>query len=171
MPRLTDEQVRRLRELAGMTSSEASVPVLLAAVTARLAERNRQLASPARRDAVISAAIGAGKFTEARRPHYRQMWERDPVAAEATIASLTPVGSALAAATSTEAEQDAEYAHLWPPELSSRPDFRPHTAAEREHMIVGPSREQYWAQQDAAMAAAAGPMTDAEYRQLFPDEQ
>ena len=169
MPRLTDEQVRRLRELAGMTSSEASVPVLLAAVTARLAERNRQLASPARRDAVIEAAIGAGKFGPARRDHYRRLWAKDPAGAEATIESLAAVGPTLAAASSSAA--DDEFSHLWPPELSSRPDFRPHTAAEREHMIVGPSREQYWAQQDAAMAAAAGPMTDAEYRQLFPDEQ
>jgi hypothetical protein len=76
----------------------------------------------------------------------------------------------LAAATSGEA--DDEFSHLWPV------DARPFTAEERARMIVGPSREQVWAAQDAAMAAeaAARPdpepgLTDAEYELLFgPDK-
>jgi len=160
MPRLTAEQLRELRALAGMPSAEASVEVLLAAVGARLSERNRQLASPARRDQVIEGAIQAGKFTEARRGHYRQAWDQDPQGTEATIASLTPVGS-LADAAVADAGDDLD---------------------ELETALYGPTREQRWAAQDAEAdridaelrraeteAAAAG-LSDAAFRELFGED-
>src|SRR5262245_39487547 len=43
-----------------------------------------------RRDALISAAIAAGKFAPDRREHYRQMYDRDPGGTELVLAALTP---------------------------------------------------------------------------------
>jgi len=45
----------------------------------------------ARRDAVISAAIAAGKFSEDRRSFWETHYDRDPAGTEATLAMLAPV--------------------------------------------------------------------------------
>lgn len=44
-----------------------------------------------RREYVLNAAVASGKFTEARRAHWSQQYDRDPAGTEATLAALASV--------------------------------------------------------------------------------
>jgi hypothetical protein len=128
------------------------------------------------RDAVIEAAVRAGKFTAARADHWRREWDRSPAGTKALIDALaasSPDDGPIAAAVGYPPGSD-EYAHLFPPE--------PLIGAEQgsEHLLHGPSSEQVWAAQDAASSAYTAwreqqqpePFSDADYRLMFrPDEE
>jgi len=165
MPRLTGEQWRQLRELAGLPGENDAAKVV-AAAAGRL---RRPRFDPRRRDQVIAAAVAGGKFGVERVPFYASLWESDPAGTERLITNLAAIPPSSAATTAPEA--DDEYSHLWPP------DYRPYTAEERQRMQLGPTREQTWAAQDERMAAeaAARPhpepaLSDAAYEALFgPD--
>jgi hypothetical protein len=70
-----------------------------------------------RRDAVISQAIECGKFAPARREHWEQLWDVDPVGTEKQIkdlsAGLVPLQASGYPGTET-AEQDEQYYRLFP---------------------------------------------------------
>jgi hypothetical protein len=150
MPRLTEAHWRRLQELAGLPG-EADVGKVFAAAAERL---RRPRFDPRRRDQVIAAAVAAGKFSVDRVGFYASLWESDPAGTERLITNLAAVGSPSSRAALDFPDPTgvgADIAHLWPP--GSRAE-----------------QEQRWAWEDSQASAAAG-LTDAEYLQLFPDEQ
>lgn len=84
-------------------------------------ELARQTGTTAHRDAVIEAAIGAGKFSASRRDHYRQAWDADPAGTERVIASLVPALAAPSAPRhSAPPASDDAYPQSWFPEVAAR---------------------------------------------------
>jgi hypothetical protein len=73
----------------------------------------------AERDEALGAAIRDGKLPPARRAHWAQLWDADPVGTRQTLAGLPantiPV-QAMGHSDSIEQERD-EFAHLFPPKL------------------------------------------------------
>lgn len=85
--------------------------VRAAALHKRLEEQDR--------DTVIVAAVRAGKFPPARRPHYERMWDADPSGTKELIgnlsAGLVPVTASGYDTDAEDAQLDAEFAELFPP--------------------------------------------------------
>jgi hypothetical protein len=52
------------------------------------------VAIPAERDAFLSEAIRAGKFTEKRRAHYAALYDKDPVGTRELVASFASAPTA-----------------------------------------------------------------------------
>ncbi len=161
MPRLSNEQVAELRQLAGLRADDTSdVDTLFAAAAGRLRARRR--VDPHRRDRVIMAAVSAGKFSLDRAGFYLDAYQRDPDGTEALIGQMAGVRL-------PEADTGAGYGQGGLDEL--------------EAALYPPARERVWAEQDAEaeridaelrqteIEAAAGGLTEAEYLALFgPDE-
>lgn len=63
-----------------------------------------------RREHLISAAIAAGKFTEARAPLYRAQYDTDPVGTEKLISSLASIGAGILGH-AAPAERQAGHVH------------------------------------------------------------
>jgi hypothetical protein len=75
------------------------------------------------RDQIITEAIQRGKFAPARRSHWERMWDADPEGARQIIdglaANLIPVmASGYSGGPEAEAEEDREFAHLFPPKVA-----------------------------------------------------
>jgi hypothetical protein len=75
------------------------------------------------RDELITGAIRAGKFPQARRAHWETAYNADPEGTKAVIASmatnLVPI-AASGYAGDPDAEFDADYSSLYPPEVKPR---------------------------------------------------
>jgi hypothetical protein len=69
------------------------------------------------RDTVIAAAIGAGKFSVARRDHWARLWDADPEGTRQVLAGLqknvVPVGDIGAPGSSDPDDVDEEYSALF----------------------------------------------------------
>jgi len=77
----------------------------------------------AERDQIIAKAVQDGKFAPARREHWVRLWNADPEGAREAIDGLAKnVIPVMASGYAGEGEEDidAEYAHLFPPTVSSR---------------------------------------------------
>lgn len=85
------------------------------AIAAKLARNER--------DEVITSAIRAGKFPQARRQHWEKVWDADPDGAKQTIESLAANLVPIAASGyqgDPDAEFDMDYSALYPPEVKVR---------------------------------------------------
>jgi hypothetical protein len=146
MPRVSGEQWRSLCAAAGVSETETDVGKVLYAAKQRLARR----VDPRRRDAVVLAAVNAGRIPVSRVEFWSRAYEADPAGTEATLASLAAVAPSAASS------------------AAGYPD--PYGLGDVAHLFAPGSREEQearWRWEDAQ----AGGLTDPEYEALFgPDK-
>jgi hypothetical protein len=122
----TDPPEGEVTPVAAAAAPVAGTVVLASSVWEQAQEQIKRLtaitdrADRNERDAVITEAVKAGKFTPAQRPHFARLWDADPKGTRILIDNLTKNTALSVAASGHAGETDddaleAEFAHLFPP--------------------------------------------------------